>query len=343
MNKNRMILAVVGGVIVLAVLATAYLTWSSWSAKTAAIEGDDDGEGLDSVVAAAEKLSRAPVYPCAESVKATEENAEKLAAWMADARRMAARGDRVFPKTTPPAFKTFLVQDAKRLVSLPGSVAGALAQPDFAFGPFKGYIAGGDLPSEAQLSELQRRWDDVAILVETLAECGISQLTDVQFKVAEKKEEPQQEARGSRKQQNKRQKKAAKAEPAAEEKAVSSFSYVISFTAKPPALVKAVNALATCERFITVDDFVFRREKDVIAEALGADEKKAEAAQAGGRRRRRGGGAAPSLPVEENKDDAKSGIVTDPQLDAPFAVSMVVTVHDFKSLEDGDKEEGGAK
>ena len=63
MNKNRMILAVAGGVTGLAVLVAAYFTWSSWAAKSAAIDGDDESEGLDEVVARAEKLSRAPVYP----------------------------------------------------------------------------------------------------------------------------------------------------------------------------------------------------------------------------------------------------------------------------------------
>ena len=342
MNKNRMILAVAGGVTGLAVLVAAYFTWSSWAAKSAAIDGDDESEGLEAVVAKAERLSRAPVYPCAESVKATEGNAAQLAEWMAGARRLAARGDRVFQKTTPPAFKTFIVQDAKRLVSLPGSAAGQLAQPDFAFGPFKGYIAGGDLPSDAQLAELQRRWDDVAVVTETLAASGIGELTDVQFKVAEKpKEEPQQNVRGNRRQAKKPAKKAAQ-EDKAPVGAVASFSYVFSFTAKPHALVKAVNALETCERFISVDDFSFRRERDAIAEALGGDEKKADAVQAGGRRRRRGG-VAPSPLVEEKKDDAKSGIVTDPLLDAPFAVTMTVTVHDFGSLEEGDKNGEEAK
>lgn len=342
MNKNRMILAVVGGVIGLAVLATAYLTWSSWSAKTAALEGDDENEGLEAVVAKAEKLSRSPVYPCAESVKETGTSATRLAEWMGGVRTLVAAGDRVFEKTTPPAFKTFLVQDAKRLVSLPGSASGALAKPDFAFGPFNGYIAGGDLPSEAQLAELQRRWDDVAIVTETLAACGIGELTDVQFKAPEKNpEEEQQSARGSRRQQKKPAKKAkAKANEEAGAKSVSSFSYVFTFTAKPVALVKAVNAFETCERFISVDDFSFRREKDAVAEALGSDDKK-EAAQTGGRRRRRGG--APSPAADEKADEAKSGIVTDPQMDSPFIVTMTVTVHDFRSLEDGDKSQGEEK
>lgn len=327
-----MILAATGGVIALAALVAAYFVWSSWAAKAAAVDGDDENEGLDAVVAGAERLSRSPTYPCAESVKATEENAARLSDWVQGARLVAAGGDRVFQKTTPPAFKTFLVQDAKRLVSLPGSAAGALAKPDFAFGPFKGYIAGGDLPSEAQLAELQRRWDDIAVVTETLASCGVGELTDVQFKAVEKKADEEAPARGSRRQQKKPAKQ-TKQEAAA--KPVASHSYVFSFTAKPGALVRAVNALESCERFITVDDFSFAREKDAITEALGGDEAKSGAAQSSGRRRRRGGAPAPA--VGEKPEEAKSGIVTDPQLDAPFAVTMAVTVHDFRSLEDGEK------
>ena len=332
MSKNRMILAVTGGIIGLAVLATAYLTWCSWSAKTAAVEGDEESDGLDAVVAKAQQLSRAPVYPCAESEKAVKGDIEVLGEWLSESRRFAARGDRVYEKTTPPAFKTFLVRDAKRLIALPGSVGGALAKPDFAFGPFKGYIAGGDLPSEAQLAELQRRWDDVAFVAETLSACGVCELVDVQFKAAEKKPEEEANARGSRKRQHK--KNQAKEKESASP--VSSYSYTFSFTARPAALVRAVNAFATCERFVAVDDFAFRREKDAILESIGGDEKKGDGAS-GGRRGRRGRAHAPA--PEENKDDAKSGIATDPMADSPFVVSMTMTVHDFRSLEGGDKNE----
>ena len=341
MSKNRMILAVTGGIIGLAVLVTAYLTWCSWSAKTAAVEGDEESDGLDAVVAKAQQLSRSPVYPCAESEKAIKGDIAMLGEWLSESRRFAARGDRVYEKTTPPAFKTFLVRDAKRLIALPGSVGGALAKPDFAFGPFMGYIAGGDLPPEAQLAELQRRWDDIAFVTETLSECGVGELTDVQFKAAEKKPEDEANVRGNRKKpKSKPVKKGAKSKGEAGQDAssVSSFSYVFSFTARPAAFVKVVNALETCERFVSIDDFTFRREKDAVLESIGGDEKKSEGASGGGRRRRRGGAPSPAL-LEENKDNAKSGIVTDPMADSPFVVTMTVTVHDFRSLEDGAKNE----
>ena len=73
MNKNRLILAVIGGVIAVAVLVAAFLVWQAHSAKVAAREGDEEEgtDGLETVVNRAQTLSRKPIYPCAESVKAS--------------------------------------------------------------------------------------------------------------------------------------------------------------------------------------------------------------------------------------------------------------------------------
>ena len=269
MNKTRMTLAVMGGVIGLAVLAAAYFTWSALAAKTATMEGDDDEgvDGLETVVSKAQTLSRKPVYPCTESVKAIDADVVRVTDWQAEAKKLAIRGDRVYPKTTPAAFKTFIVSDAKRLSALPGLVNGALVKPGFAFGPFKDYISESKMPAEAQLAELQRRWDDVATVVEALAACGAAELTDVAFKTVEVKEEPKNDRR-SRKAAKPR-KSSADEET---EKAPSANTYVFSFSARPAALVKAVNALETSERFIVVDGFTFGRAGDALAVALGAAE-----------------------------------------------------------------------
>ena len=108
-------------------------------------------------------------------------------------------------------------------------------------------------------------------------------------------------------------------------------SYVFSFSAKPAAFIRTLNALESCERFITVDDFSFVRPSDVIAESLGGDEKKASETQASGRRGRRGrrggGEEAPAskLAGTEEGKEGRNRIVTDPLLDAPMTVTMTVT------------------
>lgn len=330
MNKTKMILAGTGGVIGLAVLVTAYLTCSAFSAKTAALEGDEDEgtDGLETVMNKAEGLSRLtpnhPVYPCQESLKAIASNQSAIVDWKVEATKLATRGDRVFQKTTPPAFKTFIVADAKRLAMLPGAVSGALVKPDFAFGPFREYIVEGKMPTEAQLPELQRRWDDVATVVELLSQSGIAELIDVQFKGAETKaEEPQ----------NKKARKPVRKTAATSQTpqtTPTSYSYVFTFATKPAGFAKVLNALVVSERFISADGFTFSRTRDALAEALGGEEKKDGMSATGRRGRRRG------AVVQEKKDEKKegaSGIVTDPLLEEPVTVTLTATVYDFRSLE----------
>ena len=346
MNKNRMILAATGGVVALAVLGMAGLVWHAHTGKVAALEGDmEEGvEGLETVLDKAQRLSRSPVYPGEESVKAVKAKADSLSDWRKEALQFASRGDRPIEKTTPPAFKAFLVQDAKRISSLRGAVNGALVQPSFAFGPFKDYISEGKMPPEATLAELQRRWDDVATLAETLSECGIDELVNVEFREGAEgsKEKDAAEQRGSRRKAQRGRK------PAAEDKSFkpSAFGYTVVFRAKPNALVKSINAFATCERFIVVDSLSFERGRDMLAEALGGEEKKAEAAQSSGRRRRRrhGGDDSSAAQASAEESAAKGGIVTDPVLDASFTVTLAVTVYDFGSLADdaAAKDEKGA-
>ena len=340
MNKTKMILAGTGGAIGLVVLVLAFLVWQAFSAKTAAIEGDDEEgtDGLETVESKAQSLSRKPVYPCAASLTAITENQKAVDAWCKEGLALAARGDKVFPKTTPAQFKTDLVADAKRLMNLPGAVQGKLAKPDFAFGPFKDYIAEGKMPAETELAELQRRWDDVATVTEILATNGVTELVDVQFAAAKKDEA--NEAKDKRDRGGKRDKrKSAQVTPATLVAPVA-HSYVFTFAARPAAFIRTINALGSCERFVTVDTFSFARPADVIAEAFGGDEKKAEA-QSSGRRGRRGrrGGEAASSPLqtggqETASPEGKNRIVTDPLLDAPMTVTLTLTVHDFRSLED---------
>ena len=338
MNKTKMILCVTGGAILVVVLAMAFMTWMSYSAKVAAREGDDESgtDGLDTVMERARALSAKKPYPCDASVKQISSNREEIVTWKEDALKLAARGDRPVVATTPAAFKEFIVGDAKRVATLP-SAAGSLVAADFDFGPFKDYISGGKMPAEAELATLQRKWDDVAVVAETLSACGITRITGIAFKEAA----PAQEAREDNSRKGARRKKPAQKAAAKDEQASAgpaAYTYVISFLAKPPAFVKSVNALATSERFMVVDDFSFVRESDVIATALGGGEKK-EAQSAPTARRRRGRRGAEVEETKDEAEDAKGGIVTDPILDPPLVVTMTISVYDFRSLEE-TKEAG---
>ena len=332
MNKNRMILAVSGGVILVATLVMAFFNWSAYSSKVAALEGDDEEgtQGLETMRDQASSLSRKEIYPCAESEKAIAENAERVADWCVEARKLASRGDAPVQVTTPPQFKADIAADAKRLVALPGAVGGALAKPDFAFGPFRPYLVEGKMPSDAELPELTRRWKDVERIVELLAQCGVAELVDVSFKnVASADDEEMAKASAKDKKNKKNMRRSAKksAEPTTVPPAA--FSYVFTFATRPAAFAKVINALGTDDRFMVVDSFSISRTSDPIGAALGAGDKKG-AARGAGRRGRR----AQAVQEKTEEDESATRIVTDPVLDAPFNVALTVTVYDFRTMEE---------
>ena len=341
MNKSKIVLAAVGGVIGVAVLAAAFLAWQSWSAVSEARDGGDSGDGLDTVVARAASLSRKDVYPCAENVKAIDANRERFEEWRDEAARLAARGDRKFDPTTPAAFKEFLLSEAKRLSALPGSVDGAIVKPDFPFGAFREYILDGKLPPEAQLPKLQRQWDDVTFFVEELSKAGVGELTAVEFGAGPAAPEKQPEPpKGQKKPKRKNQ----KPQPGGDEGPKELVEkYTLQFTASPTAFARAVNAFGVCDRFVTVDDFSFVRAKDDVKEAFDAQEKKDAPAASSrrSRRSRRGESEEGAEKKAESPREAaiRQGVVTDPALATPLSVTLKLTVRDFGTLAAGEHEE----
>lgn len=327
MNKSKIILASVGGVVALASLVLAYLVWDALSVK------GERAEDFEALMSQADRLTRLPVYPGPAGVKAYGEKAAAYTKWREEAVRVVSSGDMTFEATTPPAFKTFLVDEARRLSALPGGVDGRIVKPGFPFG-FKDYITGGVLPQTADLPRLQREWHDVSVVIEALAACGVTEILDVAMGAAkpaaeEKKEEPKRGRRNAR-----ANRKAAEEKPVAAAPAVSAFT--IEFRARPAALVAAVNAFVTSPRFIVVDDFALTREVDDVGAALG-DRKKDEASS--GRRGRRGRRAA--LAEEEKKEEGgeKKSFFTDPLTASPFKVRMSFSVYDFRSLDAGEAAE----
>ncbi len=328
MSRTKMILAAMGGISLLGVLAMAYLVWTAVQRK-----GELDDE-LSGAVATVESLSRAKVYPSKASILAVASNVTRVAEWKDEVFRLVSAGDRVYEKTTAPAFKNFMVSEAKRLAALPGEADGKIAKAAFTFGPFKDYIFEGKMPSEQSLGDLQRKWDDVVFIIETLGGAGISEITDIQAKAVEM---PKEEETGKKRNARKRRMKAKKAEDADAKKLPVVNAWTVAFETRPAGYVKTLNAFALSERFAVVEDVTVTRKADAVVAALGGEEKKEENVRQSGRRRRRAG----SLAEPKDGDDAarlKDGVVTDPSLDEPLKVFMTVKVYDFRTLEAEEKE-----
>lgn len=332
MNKSKIILASLGGVIAAASLALAYLIWDAVSEK-----GEHVDE-LDSAFVAADRLVRLPVFPGAAGVEAYKANAGAYEKWRESAEAIVSSGDMVFEATTPPAFKAFLQDEARRLSALPGGVDGKIVKSDFPFG-FNDYINGGVLPAQADLSRLQREWHDVASVVEALSGCGIIEIVSVA--VAQPKPVEKDGPAAARRNRNRAAAARQAKLEADEDSGPAVTSFTVEFLTRPSGLVNAVNALLTARRFVVVNDFSFSRVKDDLADILDSDGKKDEPVQRTGRRRR----AAQQVEAPKPDEDSakKDALVTDPLSASPLKVTMSVSVYDFRSLESASGENGGAK
>ena len=335
MSKPKIILIAIGGVIAVATAVLAVLIWMQFSGRS------EQAEELDMVRTDAERLVRLPIYPGAAGVIAFESNRTDFATWTADARALAAKGDKAFERTTSPAFKTFLVDEARRLSELPGAVEGKLVKPDFAFG-FAEYISGGVMPKEADLPRLQREWYDVTTVIEALAVTGVTEIAEVTMLGQQKTEE--EDTGKARK--NKRKAKAKADDAAISAPNVTRFSVV--FRAQAQGIVNAVNALAASSRFIVVDDLSFLHETDELQAALDGDKKEEGTSSRRNSRRRRNSSAAESTPAFGADNAAASQtnavrVVSDPVKVKPFKVSMTFSVYDFRTKENGAQDAEGSE
>jgi len=327
MSKNQIVMCAIGGVTLVAAGVLGYLAFDSYSAKGEAVEE------REAAVSSVQRLLRADVSPVKESELAYRKNSDTLAGWTEAALATAAVGDKaVKADVNPAAFKQKLVDEARALSELPGGVDGKIMKDVSAFG-FPEFVSGDKLPEQAMLPQLQRQWGDVCYVVEKLQSCGVVEVVKIapaaQASQAAQPQKEEKPKKGKKKQKN-----------AEEEKpAYTVEKYDVQFRAKPAAFVKAVNVLATCDRFVVVDSMSFAREGDMIAAALGEGPKtqSAAASQPSGRRRRRSQSAEQEQQAAEEQGAEKTGVATDPEKESPFLVTMEVSTYDFGSAAKDDQ------
>ena len=324
-SKNQIVMLSIGGVSLVVLAVLGYLAFDAYSAKSEATESSESN------AAAVRSLLGAAISPDPASVAAVNKNRDALAGWTEAAVSTVAAGDRVIvADVNEAAFKQKLVDEARTLSNHPGGVDGKIMKDVSAFG-FPDLVAGDKLPEKAELPRLQRLWGDVCTFVKTLSDCGVIEVVRIEPGIAK---QPQAAAEPK---DAKKAKKRKKKDAEDEKPAYTDEKYVVEFRARPAALVKAVNALVTCERFIVVETLDFSREGDMIGKALGEGSKRSsDAEQQSSRPRRRRRGAAEAEfgadAAEQNiAADAGKGVVNDPAKEDPFLVRAIITTYDFGS------------
>lgn len=316
MNKNQITMAAIGGTALAAALAVGFFAFTSFGEKG---ERESDLEGRRAEIA---NLRNAAVSPCEESVKKIDANGMVVAAWREKAFDIASQGDTLVDAgATPAAFKQRMVEDARDLMKLPGSVEGRISSADQGFG-FKDFIRGGAMPTAQELPVLQRQWSEVVSFVNTLSECGVAELLGVvpQARAAEQAEQP-----GARNKRGGRGQQKTEAKSADGSGIASAQRYKLTFKATPAAFVRVVNAFAASSRFTVVEKFGFTREDDALSRAIGVGkDKKAENSRSGRFHSARSGSK------KEEGEAVKKGLVTDPAA-VLLNVSLDVVTYDFGS------------
>jgi hypothetical protein len=325
LSKNQIVMLAIGGVALVAAAALGYLAFSAYSAKSEA------AQAAESDSSAVQALYRAAISPDAASVAAINKNRDALAGWTEAALSTASAGDRaIATDVNEAAFKQKLVDEARTLSVLPGGVDGKIMKDVTAFG-FPDFVTGDKLPDKAMLPRLQRLWGDVCILVKTLSDCGVIEVVRIEPAASQQPAQATAEPKDTKKSKKRKKKDAEEDKPAYTEE-----KYAIDFRARPAALVKVANALATLERFTIVETFDFAREGDMIGKALGEGEKRGTGEQQSTRpRRKRRGAEQPEFGADAAAQEAAvetgKGVVSDPAKEDPFLVRAIVATYDFGS------------
>ena len=318
MKNMKVIFAAIGGVTLVGLLIVGWLVFSAFGRRGEA------REEYEAVCSTCTRLNGSTVPLTAETEARLKKNADVYRAWTDEAARCASRGDRsASTNLTAASFKQRLVDEAFELRRLPGA-DGPLVDEGFAFG-FVDYITGGKIPEVSQLAQLERRWTDIRLLTELFSTNGVTKLTDIV--IVEKKAEAKKPS--AKVVAKKNVKKSAKKGAAEDEEAdkTTSENYEIRLKASPAALVRVLKALASDPRFIIVDGFSFARPVDQVMNALG-DSKK-ESTEKQGTNRRRMKKRRVEIEEESDADEVKKGFAVDVEEEAPFDLTLTLTVLDF--------------
>lgn len=340
MTKTKITLAAIGGAGLLAALGAAAFAFVAFDSKATC------EEELSDSIEEARRYLKAEIPPCAEAKAAIDDSCEQVKIWREEAFRLAAHGDRPVEAMTSAQLKEFAVANWRRLKTFPIDAAQKVVEDDFVPGPFKPYVLEGKMPDEKELLDLQRKFDDIALIIEMMAQCGVTPITglDLDDRTEATKVDEAKPLRGRKSQQPAKKAVQKKAANETDTFKPASHTYRVICKTTPNAFVKTLNAFATCERYVVIEDFTLAPVNDTIQNVLGGGEAKKEEAPTSRRGRRRQAAAEEEKAAEgESAEAPKVTPVTDPATDAVFEAVLTVTVHDFKTLESAPKEEEEAK
>ncbi len=317
-NRTKIILYAIGGVVAVATLVLLGMSYMSWSTSS---ERQFDIDGLQSRM---NGFRRAKIAPTVQAEEALAQNENELKKWYGKAFEVVSSGDTLPQAEEPLELQTRMRNEAQELAQRPGLAEGKFVKADFTFG-FKEELIDGKTPERSAVPELQRRWNDVSALLTILADSGVGEVQEIVPLPYQAQEETSTRRPAPR--------KGVKGKPAPT-LTLSERSYTVKFVAQPTALLQALNTLAKAPRIMTVDEMVFSRAADQVAQLIAPQKEK----RATPSRRRRGAARVAEAEQDEDKEKA-SGVIVDAQTAEPFTVSLKVTSVDLGTKSKTSEEE----
>ena len=330
MSKNKLVMCVIGGVAGVLALAIGWLVYSESDAQ----------EAKRAELQTQQSAISQNAWADPKAAKAHKDNKKAIDDWADDAFKRVSEMARPNPHRgeAPAAFRLRMFKKQRELMKLPAGSETKIIKDTFYFGErFKDFIDPNTAanPAEADVPALQREWGDVVHFTEILLKSGATELTAVTVVQPPKPVEENKPRRGGRGPSRSAEK--VNPYPSTEK------NYEFTFLARPEALIKVLNAVASDkDRFMAIDSISFEQADDPLKKILGEGEKEKKD-NAGGRRRggRRSGGLLDSG-KEEEEDVIRKGLVTNPETAAPFTVVMRVSTIVFAKADDA-KAKGGRK
>ena len=330
MSKNKLVMCVIGGVAGVLALAIGWLVYSESDAQ----------EAKRAELQTQQSAISQNAWADPKAAKAHKDNKKAIDDWADDAFKRVSEMARPNPHRgeAPAAFRLRMFKKQRELMKLPAGSETKIIKDTFYFGErFKDFIDPNTAanPAEADVPALQREWGDVVHFTEILLKSGATELTAVTVVQPPKPVEENKPRRGGR--------GPSKSVESVDPYPSTEKNYEFTFLARPEALIKVLNAVASDkDRFMAIDSISFEQADDPLKKILGEGEKEKKD-NAGGRRRggRRSGGLLDSG-KEEEEDVIRKGLVTNPETAAPFTVVMKVSTIVFAKADDA-KAKGGRK
>ena len=320
MKRNKIIM------IVFVVSTTLVCSFVGWLMISAAMERRSASDERNASFASLNRIYNAKVFPGTDNIERTKANQKEIEGWLLNASNLLHKGDLPLEQLTPTAFKQGLQAAVRKLSRQPGAKQGKVVLPSFHFG-FDQYLGESDsLPSPVHVPRLTSQLRIIENICKELYAANILSVESISreiFESAEKKaadRPPPTSRRSKNKNRSSKNKRSGNVEvvQASSSEYFDKQRFTFEFVATPAAFVEVLNKLASTDMFIVVAETSFVKTGDQLQRLIiGAGKKDAEEGV-------------------DKKDPASMShverMITNPDIDPPIRVTLVVDVFSFKGV-----------